>query len=193
LAWATAYAALSAAYLLHAQAPYLRGQLDVALAAAPLFAGMGVVEWRARRFGEQARALLARVRYPREFAARIWWLLSGGVLVSTGVVAVLAVPLLVGLDQAGLLTRAGVLMAAAHAVLAGAYYLGFLLAGQGRYLALCAALVAAAVLHTVGGLLAGARGDPLVDTGLFLGSALLLQVLWAALLARAAAQAWRYR
>jgi hypothetical protein len=193
LAWATAYAALSAAYLLQAQAPYLRGRADIALAAAPLLAGMGVVEWRARRFGEQARAMLTRVRYPREFAARIWLLLAGGVLACTGVVAVLAVPLMVGLAQAGMLSRAGVLMAAAHAALAGAYYLGFLLAAQGRYAPLCAALVVAAAVHIAGGTLVGAGGDPLADTGLFLGSALLLQVLWAALLARAAAQAWRYR
>jgi hypothetical protein len=198
LAWATAYAALSAAYLLRAQAPYLTDRLDVALTAAPLMAGMGVVEWRARRYGELARHALARVRHPREFAARVAGLLAGGVGISAGVVAALAVPLLVGLDRAGALSPAGVLMAGAHATLAGAYFLSFLLAAQGRYPALCGALVVAVGAHAAGGHLAGGgpggpTADPVADTALFLGSAVLLLVLWAVLLARAAAQAWRYR
>jgi hypothetical protein len=199
LCWATGYAALSAAYLLSAQAPYLRDRLDIALTVAPLMAGMGVVEWRARRFVERARAALARTRYPHQFARRIRLMLAGGVAASTGVVAVLAVPLLVGLDRYGLLSPAGVLMAGAHAVLAGAYFLSFLLAGQGRYGALCGALLAAVAVHAYGpGLLGlgaapGQSLDPVTDTALFLASAVLLQMLWAVLLARAAAQAWRYR
>lgn len=193
LAWATAYAAISATYLLHAQARYLVGRVDIAVAAVPLLAGMGVVEWRARRFTEQARTRLARVRYPGEFAGQVWQLLAGGVAVTTGVVAVLAVPLLAALGRTGRLGTAGVLMAAAHAVLAGAYFLSFLLAGQGRYPALCAAVLTAAVLHQAGGALLGADSDPVLDTGLFLASALLLQLLWAVLLARAAAEPWRYR
>jgi hypothetical protein len=199
LSWATGYAALSAGYLLSAQAPYLRDRLDIALTVAPLMAGMGVVEWRARRFVERARAALARTRYPREFARRIRLMLAGGVAASTGVVAVLAVPLLMGLDRHGLLSPPGVLMAGAHAVLAGAYFLSFLLAGQGRYRALCAALLAAVAVHAYGARILGLdappgeRLDPVTDTALFLGSAVLLQVLCAVLLARAAAQAWRYR
>jgi hypothetical protein len=199
LCWATGYAALSAAYLLSAQAPYLRDRLDIALTVAPLMAGMGVVEWRARRFVERARAALARTRYPLRFARRIRLMLAGGVAASTGVVVVLAVPLLLGLDRYGLLSPAGVLMAGAHAVLAGAYFLSFLLAGQGRYGALCGALLAAVAVHAYGPRLLGLAAapgeplDPLTDTALFLGSAVLLQVLWAVLLARAAAQAWRYR
>lgn len=203
LAWATAYAALSAAYLLHAQAPYLRGGLEIALTAVPLMAGMGVVEWRARRFTEQARAALGQARYPREFAALIRRLLAAGVGVSVGVVAALAVPLLAGLGQAGRFSAAAALMAGAHAVLAGAYFLGFLLAGQGRYGGLCATLLAAVVVHTGGSLveppgLGGlALADPgradTVDTALFLGSAVLLLALWAGLSCRTAAQAWRFR
>ena len=55
--WVAAYSALAAAFLLHAQAPYLLSRLDVVLAVAPLIAGMGVVEWRAaplRRAGAAA-------------------------------------------------------------------------------------------------------------------------------------------
>jgi hypothetical protein len=210
LAWAGGYAGLSAAYLLGAQAPYLRDRLDVALTAVPLLAGMGVVEWRARRFFDRARATLSRVRYPREFTGRVRRMLAGGVAGCTAVVAGLAVPLLLGLSGAGLLSPAGVLMAGAHAVLAGAYFLSYLLAGLGRYGALCAALLAAVAAQAVGGRLLGAGGaaggptgpsgpaggaglDPVLDTGLFLGSAVLLVGLWAALLAHAARDAWRFR
>ncbi|HYN93308.1 MAG TPA: hypothetical protein VES42_05625, partial [Pilimelia sp.] len=137
--------------------------------------------------------LLSQVRYPHEFAAAGRRAMARGVALCVGTVALLAVPLLGGLWYAGALGAAGVLMAAAHAVLAGAYFTGFLQAGQGRYVALCLALVAAAGLHIAGGAAVGSGGDPLLDTGLFLGSAVLLQVLCAVLLARATARVWGFR
>ena len=65
LAWVLAYNALAAAFLLHAQVPYLLNHFDVVLAGLALIVAMGVVEWRARRFIEEARRMLTRVRYPQ--------------------------------------------------------------------------------------------------------------------------------
>lgn len=191
--WAVLYAALSAAYLLHAQHRYVLGHLDVALAAGPLIAAMGVVEWRARRFAEQGRALLRRVRYPAEFAVRMWLRLLSNVALCSGAVVVFAVPLLLALHSAGHLSAPGVVMAAAHAVLAGAYYLGFLLAGQGRDTALCAGLGIALVAHAAVGALLRPAGGALADTSVFLGSAVLLQVLFVLGLAPVVGQVRRYR
>jgi hypothetical protein len=64
------YSALSAAYILHAQVPYLLHNVDVVLAGAPLIVTMGVVEWRARRVTELSRRLLGRLRGRRRRARR---------------------------------------------------------------------------------------------------------------------------
>jgi hypothetical protein len=203
LPWVLAYGLFSAGYLLHAQVPYVLGEWRVVLGAVPLFVGMGVVEWRARRFTEQARALLGRVRYPRQFAARVWLLLAAGVATCMSTVALLALPLLVALRQVGLLSPALLAMTAAHTVLAGAYFLSFILAGQGRYGWLCAALGVSAAVHltathlagsvVVAGWLGAAASRPLADTLAFLGSAVLLQMLCVAALAPAVGQVRRYR
>jgi hypothetical protein len=187
-----AYAAVAATFLLHAQAPYLLNHLDVVLAGVPLFIGMGLVEWRARRFGEQARALLRRVRYPRQFVRRVWLLLAANVAACTLTVAALATGLLLALRQAGIASPAAVAMAAAQAVLAGAYLLTFVVAGHGRYGWLCAALVVATTAHLAAAALLP-RLSPLADTTVFLGCAVLLQVLLAAVLAPVVGQVWRYR
>lgn len=203
LPWVLAYGLFSAGYLLHAQVPYVLGEWRVVLGAVPLFVGMGVVEWRARRFTEQTRALLGRVRYPRQFAARVWLLLAAGVATCMSTVALLALPLLVALRQMGLLSPALLAMTAAHTVLAGAYFLSFVLAGQGRYGWLCTALgvstaVHLTITHPVGSVLtAGWLGAPaprpLADTLAFLGSAVLLQMLCVAALAPVVGQVRRYR
>jgi hypothetical protein len=172
-----AYSALSAAYFLHAQAPYMLGSADIPLAAVPLFVGMGVVEWRARRFAEQGRALLARVRFPREFVARVWLLLAREASVCMGAVALLAAAWLPVLAAAGLLTPAGAVMTAANIVLAGAYFVGFLLAGMARYGWLCGSLAGCLALHVV--LVSAAPGvSALADITVFTGSALLLLLLF---------------
>jgi hypothetical protein len=175
------YTALSALYLLHAQAPYLLGRFDVAVAVVPLMLGMGAVEWRARRFGEQARTLLHRVRYPSQFVPRIWLLLIAGLLVCLTAVALLAVAVFAVLRSSLQLGPASVIMASACVVLAGAYYLGFLLANMGRYGWLCWSLALCAAIHLA--VVAAARltrwqADPLVDTSAFLGSTVLLAVLF---------------
>jgi hypothetical protein len=193
LPWVAAYAALSAMYLLHAHTPYLLGRLDIALAAAPLIVGMGVVEWRARRFGELARALPARVRLPAEFGAAVWRYLLGGLGCCTGVVALLAVGMLVAVGLWRSVSPAGVVMTAAYAVLAGAYFLGFLLAERARYGWLCGALAVATALHLTARMFVAGPSGPLVDAVWYLGSAALLQVLFLAGLAPIVGQVWRYR
>jgi hypothetical protein len=198
LPWVLAYGVFSAAYLLHAQVPYVLDEWTVVLGAVPLFVGMGVVEWRARRFTEQTRELLGRVRYPRQFVTRVWLLLAAGVVTCMSTVALVAVPLLAALRHAGLLSPAVLAMTAAHTVLAGAYFLSFILAGQGRYGWLCAALGTSAAVHLAAvGLVAGwlgvAASRPLADTLAFLGSAVLLQMLCVAALAPVVGQVRRYR
>ena len=193
LPWVTAYSALSAAYLLHAQTPYLLGRLDIAVAAAPLIVGMGVVEWRARRFGELARGLPAQVRLPQEFGSRIWRLLLAGVGTCVASVALLAVPLLLAVAWLRSVSPAGVVMAGAYALLAGAYFLGFLLAERARYGWLCGALAVATAVHLVARQFVAGPSGPLVDATWYLGSAALLQVLFIVGLAPVLGQVWRYR
>jgi hypothetical protein len=179
-----AYGLCSAVLLLHAEAPYLIGRLDVAVAVAPLILSMGVVEWRAEVFREQAVALTRQAHRPREFGQAVWLLLLRDALICVAVAAVLAVALLVALRAGHLLSAAGVAMTAAHVALAGAYYLAFLLAGLGRYRWLCAAMLVALALHVgVAGWLGaapllGQTSAPLTDTSLYLGSVGLLQALF---------------
>jgi hypothetical protein len=192
------YAALSAAFLLHAQAPYLLSNLDVVVVGVPLIAAMGLVEWRARRFGEQARMMLERVRYPREFVRQVWLLLLANVVacwlgVGVGAAAVLGV-----LGWAGWLSPAGVVMAAAQIAMAGAYFLAFILAGHNRYGWLCAAIGISIVAHLgtarlVMAMAPSPRLSAFADTSLFLGSAVLLQVLLVVALAPVVGQVRRYR
>lgn len=187
------YAALSAGYLLHADGRHLSGPFDLAVAAAPLIVGMGLVEWRARRFHERARALLRQVRCPRRFSIRLWLRLAVELVLVTTTVAVLAAPLLVALRQAGLLTTAGTVLVAAHVAVAGAYFVAFILAGHGRYGRLSVALGAALAAHLTVVLLVPGGSRPLVDAAGFLGSAVLLQAMLLAALTRVLGQAWRYR
>jgi hypothetical protein len=173
-----AYAALSAAYLLHAQGRHMLDGFDVPMAGVPLIMGMGVVEWRAKRFVEQARALLARVRYPRQFVTRIWALLAANLVVCLGTVILLGTALLIGLHAAHRLSPAGVAMTAASVLLAGAYFLAFLLAGMGRYGWLCGSLAGCLALHVA--VLSALQPElsRLADTTVFLGSSLLLLLLF---------------
>jgi hypothetical protein len=69
-------------------------------------------------------------------------------------------------------------MALACVTLAGAYYLGFLLANLGRYGWLCASLGVCLAGHSAGTLAAPGRLTALADTTLFLAGNLLLVVLF---------------
>lgn len=171
------HAALSAAFLLHAQARYMVDRFDILVAFLPLFVGMGVVEWRARQFGEQTRAQLSLVQYPREFVSWVWLLLVRNIALCSGVVAVLAVVLLAVLGAVARVDMAAVVAAVACVVLAAAYFIGFLLANLARYWWLCGSLAVSAALYVLV-VFAAPRGlPPLANTETFLGSALLLLVL----------------
>lgn len=192
------YAALSAVFLLHAQAPYLLTNLDVVLAGCPLIVAMGVVEWRARRFTEQARVALEKVRYPRQFVTRVWLLLAANVVACWLAVALGAVAVLGGLRWVGWLSSAGVVMAVAQMALAGSYFVAFVLAGHDRYVWLCAALAISIVAHLgtaqlIMAIAQAPRLSPFADITLFLGSAVLLQVLLIVALAPVVGQVRRYR
>jgi hypothetical protein len=198
-----AYNLLTALFLLHAQMPYLLTHLDIVVAGAPLIVAMGVVEWRARRFGERSRWLLSQVRYPRQFSRRIWLMLAGNATACSAAVALLAAPLLLVLWRFDKLTPAGVAMAAAQVALAGAYFLAFVLAGHHRYGWLSVALGTSVAAHVVAGYLVSGqftvaavwlpRLSAYTDMVLFFGSAVLLQVLLLVALAPILGQARRYR
>jgi hypothetical protein len=185
------YAALSAAFLLTADARFLHDRLDLALAATPLIAGMGLVEWRARRFQEQARTLLRRVRYPREFVAGVWLRLLAGLAASVGLLAALAGAAALGLRQAHLLGTASAVLAAAHVLVGGAYYLAFVLTGHDRFGPAAGALALALLARLVAAPLAGPGA--LAQATVFLASCVLLQALLAAALGPVLGQAWRYQ
>ena len=187
------YSLLSAVFLLHAQARYMLDRFDLALTALPLIVGMGVVEHRARRFRGDARALLWRVRYPRQFVPRVWLLLLGNAAGCMAAIAALAIALLAAFQQRNLLSPAAVAMTAAYVSLAGAYYLSFILAGEGRYGWLCGGLAAATALHLGLSLAAPAGSTPLADTTAFLCSAVLLQLLFLAALTPVMRQVWRFK
>lgn len=186
-----AYAALSAAFLLHAQARYLAGHVDVVLAGTPLIVAMGVVEWRARVYAGQGRHLLHAVRYPAQFVRRIWLLLAANLAVCLLAVGAFAGALLWILHRAGWLTPAGTAMALAQVALGGAYFLAFVLANHQRYLSLCAALAACIATHVAVSRLVSA--DAFTDITLFLASAVLLQVLLAVALTPVLSEVRRYR
>ena len=194
-----AYGLCSAVLLLHAEAPYLYGRLDVAIAVAPLILAMGFVEWRADRFREQAVALTRRAHRPRAFVRGTWLLLTRDLAICVAVTMVPAVALLTGLGLSRQLSAAGVMMTAAHVGLAGAYYLAFLLAGLSRFGWLCIAIMAALAVHLGVGAwlgvapLLGQSTAPLADTTLYLGSVLLLQALFLLGLAPLIGQVRRYR
>ncbi|MFI5841297.1 hypothetical protein ACIA8K_16505 [Catenuloplanes sp. NPDC051500] len=187
----TGYGLASAALLFHAEAPYLLGRLDIAVAAVPLILSMGFVEWRANLFWAETVALTRRVHRPSDFVTGVWRSIVREVLSCLAAPAVLALLLLAGLRLAGLLTPAGALMTAAHVALAGAYYLAFLLAGRGRFGWLCVTMTAAIALHLA--LAALLHAGPVLDTSLYLVSVLLLIGLFAAGLVPVIGQARHYR
>ncbi|MFB9235779.1 hypothetical protein ACFFWC_09510 [Plantactinospora siamensis] len=178
------YGLCSAALLFHAEAPYL-DRLNLAVAVVPLILSMGFVEWRSSRFWPDMVALTRRALRPRGFVSGIWRAIGRESAACMAVPAVLGAALLALLHRAGELTAAAAAMTAAHAALAGAYYLAFLLVGRGRYGWLCLSIGFVVALHIGVGALLGAApllhrvGSAGTDTSLYLGSVLLLQALFA--------------
>ena len=186
-----AFITLSAAFFLIPQGRHLLNRSDIAIAFVPVIAGMGIVEWRARLFGEEARALLTRVGHPRQFVYRVWGLVLSGLgicLVSVTALAGLMIPVVA---RTGQLTPAIGFMAAAGVLLTGAYYLGFLLANLGRFRELCGSLLLCAGLYAASGFVTG--GDMRRDITALLAATTALIVLYLAALAGCVGQAYRHR
>jgi hypothetical protein len=190
LAGVTAYGILSALLLLHAALPYLPNRIDIALAVAPLILSMGFVEWRAERFRGRALELTRTSRSPRDFERRLGQRIGRELLVCMGVAAALGLVLVLVLQ-----TRepAVFVMVGAHVLLAGAYYVAFLLAGFEHFGRLCASLIAALTLHLGVVALLGRPVAPLTDTVLFSGSVLALLSLFLLGLAPSVRQVRHYR
>jgi hypothetical protein len=100
--------------------------------------------------------------------------------------------LLVLLRRAGLLDTATATLIAAHVVVGGAFFLAFVLAGQSRYVPLCAALATAVAVDVAAVRLWPGTAGPLRDGIALLACALLLQALLARSLLGRLGQAWRY-
>ncbi len=187
------YTTLSAAYLLHAQGRYMLDHFDIVATYVPLIAGMGVVEWRARQFGDNCRALLHSMRSPRQFVSRVWWLLVGDIAVCFGAVALLGAALLATLAATERLSAAAVVMTLSAVLLAGAYFVGFILANMTRFAWLCGSLATCLAAHVV--LIAAAPRDlgPVAGSAVFLASALLLFSLFLSALAGCVVHARSHR
>ncbi|MFI6604428.1 hypothetical protein ACIBHX_50070 [Nonomuraea sp. NPDC050536] len=170
LAPSIVYSVLTAAFLLQAEGRYVLDRADLAVAGAGLVLGMGVLEYRAHTFEDEARRVIREVRYPREFTRRTRLLLGKGLLICLGVLSALSAVPLTFLYLAGSLTRDSVLMAAAHVVVGAAYFLAFLLGNQGKIRLLCAAQALVLAVHP------GARAL-WPDVPLFLAAGLLFLVI----------------
>ncbi|GGU41163.1 hypothetical protein [Lentzea flava] len=153
------YAALCATLLLHTDSRYALSALDLAVAAAPLVLGMGVVEWRANRFFEVASEELRRCALPHDFAPAVRRRLVrelGLCLLALGSAALV---LLVALRWAGELTSSGALLIDGHVLLGGAFFLGFVLVRTSGA-ATAQLIVAAALLGNVAAVALGADPVP---------------------------------
>ncbi|SDI66031.1 hypothetical protein [Nonomuraea jiangxiensis] len=187
------YALLTAVFLLQAEARYVLDRTDIAVAGAGLVLGMGVLEYRAHVFEDEARAAIRKVCYPAEFTRHSRRLLAKGVLICLATLSVLAALPLSFLYFTGTLSYESVAMAAAHVAVGGAYFLAFLLANQGKVVLLCLAQGVALAVHPVGRLLLPAGSPALADVLLFLGAASLFFVILLALMSRSLRDVKQYR
>jgi hypothetical protein len=187
------FAGLSAVLLLFTDARYVIGQFDLAIAVAPLVAAMGVVEWRATRFTEQAVELLHGTTATADFRRGMRHLALREVVLCLLVLAVFGTILLTVLGAAGALTVHGVLLVEAHVVLGAAFFLGFVLSRHEQLPALLVIMAAVVVVNVVavtffGGLLG--TGAPIE---IFLGCVVCLLILLLARLLMVAGRVYHYR
>jgi hypothetical protein len=171
--------ALSATFLLHAQALFLRGNVAVLAAFLPLMVGMGIVEWRARRFAERSRELLAVTLQASRFESGLRRMLSYDVLVCAGAIAAASGLVLAALEFVGQLRPAAVLLCVASVVLGPAYFAALLLTNAGRFLWLCIAFGSAAGLQIACVRLEVWDPTPVGNALVVLGSCVLLLALLA--------------
>lgn len=126
------YGSLSAALVLFGNTRYMFSDPDLSLSILPLILSMGVLEWQVRRFRERSVLLLRRTRRIPEFVAGERAIFSETLAVSLLTVALFSGATLLALYFSGHLTREGATMFAAHLMLAGAFYVNFVLLARGR-------------------------------------------------------------
>ncbi|MGW5162050.1 hypothetical protein ACWEPN_41830 [Nonomuraea wenchangensis] len=189
LAWAT----LTALFLLQAEARYVLDRSDIAVAGAGLVLGMGLLEYRAHRFDDEARASVRDVCYPADFTRRGRWLVAKGLLTCLAALSVLSALPLVFLHVTGGITAESVTMAVAHVTVGGAYFVAFLLANQGKVIQLCLAQAAALAVHPTGRLLLPGGGSAQADVLLFAAAALLFLLILLVLMSRGLRDVRKYR
>lgn len=146
---ACCFAGVSALFLLFTDTRYVIGQFDLAIAVAPLVASMGVVEWRASRFTEQAVELLRRTVSPADFRHHARRLALRELLLCQLVLSVLGTILLAILNTFGVLTEPGVLLVEAHVILGSAFFLSFVLSRHEQLLALLGLMSAVVAVNLV--------------------------------------------
>ncbi|MFG1947735.1 hypothetical protein [Nonomuraea sp. NPDC048826] len=187
------YSLLTALFLLQAEATYVLDRTDIAVAGAGLVLGMGVLEYRAHVFDDDARTAIRRVRYPAEFTSHGRWLLAKGVLGCLVTLAALSALPLAFLHATGRLSDASLAMAAAHVVVGAAYFVAFLLANQGKVRHLCAAQALALAVHPGARPLLPGTPTALADVLLFLLAGLVFFLVLLVLMASSLKDVQRYR
>lgn len=187
------YSLLTALFLLQAEARYVLDRSDIAIAGAGLVLGMGVLEYRAHVFDDDARAAIRRVSYPAEFTSHGRWLLAKGVLACLVTLSVLSALPLAFLHATGRLSDASVVMAAAHVVVGTAYFVAFLLANQGKVRHLCAAQALALAVHPGARPLLSGAPPVLADVLLFLVAGLVFFLILLVPMAVSLRDVQRYR
>lgn len=178
------YSTLSAVFLLQAEARYVLDRTDIAVAGAGLVIGMGILEYRAHAFEDEARAAIRQVHYPSDFTRHGRWLLAKGLLICLGWLSVLSMLPLAFLLGKNDLTPASVAMGAAHVIIGGAYFVAFLLGNQAKVMQLCVAQAAALAVHPLGRFFLPTGDSALADVLLFATAALLFLLILIVLMSR---------
>lgn len=187
------FSLLSAFFLLQAEGRYVLDRADLAIAGAGLVFGMGVLEYRAHRFHDEARTLIREVCYPAEFTELTRGLLAKGLLICLSVLSALAMMPIAFLYATDALSYATVVMAAAHVTVGGAYFVAFLLANQGKVAHLCLAQGLALAVHPGGRWLLPDPHSALADVTLFLTAGLVFFTVLLVLMVRSLRDVQRYR
>lgn len=126
------YGALSAALVLLGNTHYMFSNLDLSLSIMPLVVSMGVLEWQVRRFRERSVLLLRETQRVREFVAGERRILLETLGAALFVVAIVSLACALILSQLEQLSIQGAMMFAAHLMLAGVFYINFILLARGR-------------------------------------------------------------
>jgi hypothetical protein len=167
------YAGLCAVFLLLTDSRFVVGDLGLAIAAVPLILGMGTLEWRAHRFTEKAGELFGRATMSAGFRRSAWQLLLRELTYCLAVLSVLGAAVVVMLREFGSLSSQGLMLVAAHVLLGGAFFLGFVMARHRQFARLLGILSIVVVANIVAVIWVAPHGE----IPIFLLSSMSLLVL----------------